>query len=205
MAGTLSPRISASSMSTMVQLRFEVGCSPLYMNTSPRKPSIAPSVTMKASTPVFHTISPLIAPSAAPVASASSQATPMAQSPMASMNGQLRLSSITTAASANVAPTDRSMFPLSMTMVMPSAMMPMGADCLSSSSMLSTSMNAVSEVDRKLPTVEKKISSRTMKPQMALCAISWRRVVACMDWPPSGDRRQADGRAWPRCRARRPG
>ena len=91
------PKTCASAKSTSVQFRCDVGFSPLYMNTRPRKPSIEPSVTMNASTPVFHTISPLIAPRPAPVNSASSQASGIAQSPSPAMIGQLRLSSSTMA------------------------------------------------------------------------------------------------------------
>ena len=102
-----------------------------------------------------------------PVTSASVQATGITQSPRPAKIGHVMLSSITIAHSANVAPTDRSILPLIITMVMPRAMIPMGADCLNNNNMLSRSMNALSESDRNSPAMEKKINSRTMKPQIA--------------------------------------
>src|SRR6056297_187793 len=76
-----------------------------------------------------------------------------------------------------------------MMIVMPMAMMPMGADCLNSSSMLSASMKALSLTARNSPAIEKKISSRTMKPQMAPLLRYFERVPACIVFPPLRNRR----------------
>src|SRR6056297_1156421 len=122
---------------------------------------------MNASTPVFQTIKPLSAPSSVPAPSASSHATGITQSPRPAKIGHVMLSSRTMAAMAKVAPTLRSILPLTMTMVMPIAMIPIGADCLSKSSMFSQSIKALSDKDRNSPAMLKKISSNTMKPQIA--------------------------------------
>ena len=84
------------------------------------------------------------------------------------------------------------MLPLIMTTVMPSAMIPMGADCFSSSSMLSKSMKALSVTDRNSPAIEKKISSSTMKAQMAPCLRRSLRVSGVMSSLPQaiGDQRR---------------
>ena len=90
------------------------------------------------------------------------------------------LSSRTIAAIAKIAPTLRSIFPFTITMVMPMAMIPIGADCLSSSSMFSQSMKALSDRDRYSPATEKKISSSTMKPQIAPPASALESLPFCM-------------------------
>src|SRR6056297_85849 len=76
-----------------------------------------------------------------------------------------------------------------MTIVMPMAMIPIGADCLNSSSMLSASMKAFSLTERNSPATEKKISSRTIKPHMAPFLRNFERVPACIVFPPLRDRR----------------
>ena len=76
------------------------------------------------------------------------------------------------------------MLPLIMTTVMPMAMMPMGADCLSSSSMLSRSMKALSLSDHQRPATSKKTSWNRMKAQIAPFLISFLSVSFCMAPPP---------------------
>src|SRR6056297_2785298 len=99
------------------------------------------------------------------------------------------VSNSTMAQIAYIAPTDRSILPFTMTMVMPIAMMPIGADCLSSSSMLSTSIKALSLTEKNSPATEKKISSRMMKPQMAPFLRNFESFPACIFCPPLRDRR----------------
>src|SRR6056297_1555229 len=75
-----------------------------------------------------------------------------------------------------------------MMIVMPSAMIPIGADCFRRSSMLSKSMKAFSDTDRNSPAMEKKASSNRMKTQIAPCLTRLFRLSAFMPGP-SCDRR----------------
>ena len=91
---------------------------------SPRATSIMPSVAMNGGNPRIEMLNPFTAPTSAPKATASS-------SPSA--NGRFRnlpprKNAVITAARLSPVPADRSMPPVAMTKVAPSAMMPMDAE-----------------------------------------------------------------------------